>query len=338
MMIAIPTMFVVREGAAYKIIGSSDSMEEIGRRALDLLKKKDLEGAQWWLDHSVQIVPTGNDGWVPASHGLWSGTVPSTRGADAARVAAASLMGHYDGSSESVAILKEAYPKATNALEKSQIDQALCETYDKGKRWADLATAARRLMTSNFLKGAGFGYLMRALEEQKDWKAMEIAALEQTKTNASQRDAWKYVAIARISAGNGSGAVEALERYKTFATSSEDIDLGAWNEIRQKKVSQATLDAVKKTEGIAQFRNPYLVALLDLQLKKTEEAQEALKQAVDTADTSGLDARSWVIYGDLCDQYGFPDAAKMAWSRARSAKASTRDAQWALATVDGLAR
>ncbi|MGD0137078.1 MAG: hypothetical protein ABSE57_33965, partial [Bryobacteraceae bacterium] len=153
-----------------------------------------------------------------------------------------------------------------------------------------------------------------------------------------QRDAWKYVAIARISAGNGSGAVEALERYKTFATSSEDIDLGAWNEIRQKKVSQATLDAVKKTEGIAQFRNPYLVALLDLQLKKTEEAQEALKQAVDTADTSGLDARSWVIYGDLCDQYGFPDAAKMAWSRARSAKASTRDAQWALATVDGLAR
>jgi len=337
MMFPIPTMFVVREGAAYKIIGSSDSMQEIGRRALDLLKKKDLEGAQWWLDHSVQSVPTGNDGWMPAIHGLWSGTVPSTRGADAARVAAASLMGHYDGSSESIAILKEAYPKAANALEKSQIDQALCETYDKGKRWGDLATAARRLMTSNFLKEEGFGYLMRALEEQKDWKAMETAALEQTKTNASQRDAWKYVAIARISAGNGSGAVEALERYKTFATSSEDIDLGAWNEIRQKKVSQATLDAVKKTEGIAQFRNPYLVALLDLQLRKTEEAQEALKQAVETTDTSGLDARSWVIYGDLCDQYGFPDAAKTAWSRARSAKASTREAQWALATVDGLA-
>ncbi len=86
-----------------------------------------------------------------------------------------------------------------------------------------------------------------------------------------------------------------------------------------------------------QVRNPYLVALLELQLKKTEEAQEALKQAVQTADVNNLDARAWVIYGDLCDQYGFPAAAKAAWARASSAKVPTREARWALATV-GLAR
>lgn len=334
----MPTMFVVREGSAYKIIGSTDSMEGIGRKVLDLLKQKDLSGAQWWLDHSIPSMQTGGDGWLPAAHGLWSGTVAATRGADAARVAAASLIGRFEGSAEAVAILKDAYPKAANAIEKSQIDQALCETYAKAKQWKDLATTARRLMTSKTFNGAGFEFLMRALEEQKDWKALETAALEQTKNKDEQRDAWKYVAVARIALGNASGAAEAIEHLKSSGASSEGVEFAAWNEIRHRKVSQDTLDSVKRTDGPAQVRDQYLVALVELQLKKTEEAQEALKQAVQTADVNNLDARAWVIYGDLCDQYGFPDAAKLAWARARSAKASTREAQWALAMLEGSAR
>src|SRR5262245_49315697 len=150
---------------------------------------------------------------------------------------------------------------------------------------------------------AGFGFLMRALEEQKDWKALETAALEQTKNKDTQRDAWKYVAIARIASGHGGGAAEAIEHFRSSAVDSEGVELAAWNEIQQKKVSRDTLDSMKKTEGLAQVRNPYLGALMELQLKKTEEAQEALKQAVQTADANSLDARAWVIYGGLCDQY-----------------------------------
>ena len=115
------------------------------------------------------------------------------------------------------------------------------------------------------------------------------------------------------------------------------MELAAWNEILQKKVSQDTLDSVKKTYGPAQVHNLYLVALVELQLKKTEEAQEALKQAVQNADVNTLDVRALVIYGKLCEQYGFPDAAKLVWARARLAKASTREAHWTLATLEGVA-
>ena len=331
----IPNMFVVREGSAYKIIGSTDSMEEIGRRVLDLITKNNLEGAQWWLDHSVRYVPDGSDGWVPAAAGLWPGTKAGTRGPNTARVAAASLIGRYEGSADAIAILKEAYPKTVDAIEKAQIDQALCEAYAKGKRWADLAMTARRLMTSETYHSAGIQFLMRALEEQKDWKALETAALEQTKAKAPQRDAWKYVAIARIASGNGTGAPEAIEKYKPSAIGAEAVELQAWNEIRQKKVSQEMLDIVKKTDGLVQVHNPYLVALIELQLNKTEDAQQSLKEAVQTTDVAGMDARAWVIYGVVCEQYGFPDAAKEAWARARSAKASSREAQWALATLEG---
>ena len=134
--------------------------------------------------------------------------------------------------------------------------------------------------------------------------------------------------------GAGWSAEDGADRPNIAAA----VELAAWNELRQKKVSQDTLDSVKKTDGPMQVRNPYLVALVELQLKKTEEAQETLKQAVQTADVNSLDARAWVIYGYLCDQYGFPDAAKISWARARSAKALTREAQWALATVERLAR
>jgi tetratricopeptide (TPR) repeat protein len=312
-------------------------MEYIGHKVLDLLKQKDLAGAQWWLDHSIPNIPAGGNGWLPASHGLWSETLTARRGPDAARVAAASLIGRYEGSTEAIVILKEAYAKAANAIDKSQIDQALCEAFAKGKQWRELAATARRLMTSKLFSGAGFEFLMTALEEQKDWKAMETAALEQTKNKDAQRDAWKYVAIARITSGNGSGAADAITHYKSSAVNSEGVKLAAWNEIRQKKVLLDTLDSVKKTEGPVQVSDPYLLALLELQLKRTEEAQGALKQAVQTADVNNLDARAWVIYGHICDQYGFPDAAKLAWSRARSAKAVTREAKWALATLEGLA-
>ena len=335
---AMPAMFVVREGTAYKIVGSTDSMEEIGRRVLQLLTKKDLEGAQWWLDHSIPNIPSSGDGWLPAAHGLWPGTSYAMRGPDTARLAAASLIGRYDGSRDAIAILKEAYARAVNAIEKSQIDQALCEAYAKGKRWTDLATTARRLMTSKVFSGAGFEFLMHALEEQKDWKALETAALEETKNKDARRNAWEYVAIARIASGNGRGAAEAIEHFKSSNVGSVGVELAAWNEIAQKKVSQGTLDSVKKKNGLVQIGDSYLVALLELQLKKTEEAQEALKQAVQTADVNSLDARAWVIYGGLCEQYGFPEAAKSAWARARLAKALTREAQWALATIEGLAR
>jgi hypothetical protein len=328
----IPAMFVVREGERYKIIGSKDSMEAIGRRVLDLLKKNDLDGARWWLDHSIPEIPSSADGWMPAAHDYWPGGKYSNRGSDAARLAAASLIAHYDGSAtDAIAILKEAYAKAGSAIDKAQIDQAFCEAYAKSKEWAPLSSTARRLVASPTFHEAGFEFLIQALEQQKDWKALEAAALEETKKKDPSHNAWKYLAIARIASGNGNGATEAIERIKS---STDGEELAAWNEIRARKVSQSTVDAMKKTDGATEVRNPYLLALLELQLKKTEDAQDALKQAVQKVDAKALDARAWVVYGGLCEQYGFPEAAKLAWDRARSAKAATRDAKWALATID----
>jgi tetratricopeptide (TPR) repeat protein len=335
---AMPAMFVVKDGPGYKVLASTDSMEEIGHRVLDLLNRKNIEAAQWWLDKTIPSMTSGRDGWLPAAHGLWSGTVAATRGPDDIKVAAASLIGRYEGSKQAVAILQEAYPKARNPIEKAQIDLALCETFSKARRWPELVTAAKRLMTSKTFDSAGFEYLTRALEEQKDWKALEAAALDYGKSHEAPREPWRFIAIARILSGNTAGAADAVEKFKTLAIGSEGLELAAWNQIFQKKVTEETLDSIKKTEGPAAVQNPYLAALVSLQLKKTEDAQDALKKAIQNGDARTLDARAWVIYGDICDQYGFSEAAASAWARARSAKAATRDAQWALRTLDSAPR
>lgn len=331
---SMPAMFVVRQGS-YKIIGSTDSMEMIGHKVLDLLKRNDIESAQWWLDHTIPNLADGPDGWLPSSRGLWSGVVPETRGADAIKLAAASLIGRYEGSSEAIAILKDGSPKAKNAIDRGQIDLALCEAYSKAKRWTELTAAAKRLMTSRTFDTAGYGYLMRSLQEQGDWKGLEAAALEQTRAKSVPRDAWQYVAIARIRLGNATGAAEAIEKFKPSASGSEAVELAAWNRILQRKVTEETLESVQTTDGQAQaqVRNPYLVALIDLALRKTENAQDALKQAIENIDADAIDARAWVIYGTICDQYGFPEAAATAWARARASEAGTREIQWTLATI-----
>ena len=331
---SMPTMFVVRTGGAYKILGSTDSLDVIGHRVLDLLKQKNIEGAQWWLDKAVPGVPIGQDGWLPAVRGLWSGTVASTRGPDAIRVAAASLIGRGEGSAEAVAILKEAYPKAPNAIEKAQIDLALCETYAKSKQWHELVEVSSRLMASKTFNTAGFNYLVRAYEGQKDWKGLEAAVLLRTKDRDAPREAWRYVAIARIFSGNWDGAAEAIDKFKASAIGSEAAELGAWNDILRKSVSDGSLDSINKTNyQAADLHDKYLVAMLKVKMKKPEDAQDALKQAIQNKEAAGLDAQAWIIYGDICQQYAFPEAAASAWARARSAPPGTREAQWALSTI-----
>ncbi len=326
-------MFVVRDGGSYKILDSADDLGEVGRKVLDLLKQNKIEAAQWWLDKSIPGMKSGADGWLPAARGLWSGTVAATRGPDTIQVTAAALIGRAQGSADAIAILNDAYPKAKNAIDKGQIDLALCEAYSKAKRWGDLLTVAKRLRTSKTFDSAGYQYLMKAFQAQKDWKGLEAAALDETKSKTGTPDAWQYVVIARMRMGNAAGAEEAIAKFKETAAGSQAVELEVWNQILQKKVTEATLETVHKQDGPKQIHDSYLVALVDLAMKKTEETQEALKQAVGNDDSESMDARGWVIYGGICDQYGFPDAAAAAWENARAAKSVTRESEWALATL-----
>ena len=146
------------------------------------------------------------------------------------------MIGRAQGAAEAIAILNNAYPVAKNAIDKGQIDLALCEAYSKAKRWGDVATTAKRLKASKTFDTAGYQFLMKALQAQKDWKGLETAALEETKGKIAASDAWQYVAIARMRMGNAAGAEEAIEKYKSSTSGSDGLELEVWNQVLPRKV------------------------------------------------------------------------------------------------------
>ena len=327
--LSFPSVYVVREGDAYKILGTSDSAEDVGSLVLDLLKRNDIAAAQWWLDQVTPDVKDKEGGWVPAPRLFWSGTKPETRGPKDIRLAAEALLGHYSESPEAIATFEEASRTAKSAFDKGQFDFALCDALAKASKWEELAAAAKRLMTSKTFDDAGFTYLARSYRQQGNWKAMEAAALERTKLNPKVAEPWRALATARMRMGNTAGAEEAIAKLKEATGGSDASDLKVWNRILAGKVTDETVTSLRSPGGLVE--GGYMVGFAEAALANTDQALDALKSAI--GGEEALDARAWVLYGDICDRYGFKDAAASAWRFAREAKNKSDDAQWALATL-----
>ncbi len=322
----LPDMYVVPEAGSYKILGGS---EDVGRRVLDLLKQNDLASAQWWLDKAVPQIKMNKNGWVSAARAIWSGVVAETRGPEVARLTAAAMMAAESDSPEALAILESSLRKAKNDWDKAEIEMAFCEAYSHLKQWDQVLAHANKLKPSKTFSEAGFYYIEKAGEELGDWKTVEAAALDQTKEDVR---GWRTLAVARMRAGNASGTAEALDKMKTAAhASTAEIDeIKVWSGIFQKKTDNGTLASLQNQAGTPNY---YLMALVASALKNTDEAQDALKKAIGDTDPEMLDARAWVVYGNICGQYGFASTASAAWERARKAKNDSDGATWALATL-----
>ena len=91
----------------------------------------------------------------------------------------------------------------------------------------------------------------------------------------------------------------------------------------------------KSDEGLpnASHFNFYLIACVNSILEKPDDALDALKKAMGDSDPVKLDARAWVVYGNICHQYGFEATASSIRARARSSKNESDGAKWALATL-----
>ena len=78
----------------------------------------------------------------------------------------------------------------------------------------------------------------------------------------------------------------------------------------------------------------YTLAILQAQLDKIDDAQQSMKRAIETQSFDELDARAWVVYGKICQVYGFTEQAKAAWGRARSSQNDNDVAKWSLMAIN----
>jgi len=339
---ASPTFsaYVVPEDGKFKIIGGMpNGTEGIGELVLQLLASNDLAGARWWLDLVSKDAEAAADGTGrPAITSLWSGVNEASRGSGDIRIAAAALIGSSTPSPKSLGILEQARLKAPNAMQKSQLDKAICETLLAAKKWDDLMIAARRLESSKVFFIEGRRYFIRASTAAQKWKELETEAVKMMDANPGAQPvgkqgsrvvirvvnsgeimAIKALVLAKWKQGDTAGVAEWLNRISSSdLSSSEDHVFVAWVAMGQGRANEDTLKELKKRHEDGRSNNSYAyaVAMTEALIGQTDAASADLVKAIGGYDLEDLSAVAWAVHGKICDRYGFPSCASSAREKA----------------------
>lgn len=331
--------YVVLEDGEYRILGDPSYVAGIGEMVLKLLEGGDFTTPQWWLDTVVPDLrpesPYGTGG--PAVRLLWSGVTSETRGPDAIRVAAASMVGRHTSSQKAVQILRQAHARATVSLVRSQIDLALCESLETAEQWKELLAVGRRLAATNLFSGDGFRCMARAAVGLQDWQTLKAEARRRL-SDRNPTDALRALAAAHLQTGDRAGAAEYLKQQATsvFAT-EEDRVQEAWNLMLAGQADEELLARYVHDERLAVRYSSnywYTLGMLQAFLGKPEEAYRSLTRALDD-DHASFDAKPWAVLAWILDNYGLSDAANSARGKMRAAASRDDVARWAVELVSG---
>ncbi|HEX3744720.1 MAG TPA: DUF3857 domain-containing protein [Bryobacteraceae bacterium] len=337
----MPPMYVMREDGKYKLIGAgTDGSEMIGGLVLDLLAKHDLPGARQWLDMVAHDVEAREDGTgLPVIKSMWSGVTPESRGVEPARLAAQVLIATSTGKLDAIQKLVQARPKAANALDRAQIDKAICESMQKARNWEGLLAAARQLQTAHLFGEEGFRYYLMAAKGLRKWPEIAVEAKKRYDSNPLNEAAVKALVLAAAGQGDWVRAADwATKLGKNGIFQIEEAEMEAWTAMLAGNPTEVTLTSLHKVKDVASQKVDYQYtdALLETALQKPEDATEALLRGIGDEDYYHLHPAAWAAYAHICEQYGFPAEAEAAMTMARTSTHANDDiSDWVSTLLNG---
>jgi tetratricopeptide (TPR) repeat protein/transglutaminase-like putative cysteine protease len=336
----LPTAFVVKEDGEYRLLATSDSLENVGRLVLDLVNAGDLKTAQRWLDVVVNKLDAGPHGDTsPAARLMWSGLSEKARTAAQTRLAAASLIATYTGSDEAIGMLKKERPAAANSLERGHIDLALCQAYLKASKWTELLASAADLGASFAVADKRFYFVVKARTGLKQWAELEKDAREELKKSPESAQALRAAILANLNAGTPKKASDYAERIgKLSFPGKDDRLLEAWQALLAGSVDARLIPLLEKERRPDNLESDidFTLGLLHAATANPEEAQRALATALQVEAWDLVDAQAWVLQGMIQNQYGNLEAARAAYAEARQHPGDREQAAWALELVPKL--
>lgn len=319
------SIYVISEDGSYRLLGGTATGSElVGEVVLELLAKDDLKGAQWWLDTVAEDLTPASDGTgAPAMKGLWSGTTAALRGPATARVAAASLIAAGTGSAKAIEILESARLKATNRLDRAQLDKAICEGLAKAKRWPELMIAARRLEAATLFSEEGFRYFTKGAIGAARWIDLGAAAQKRLDANPLNLFALRSLILAKVRGGQSGGVAPLLKKLTEAPMATRDEHLfAAWIRLMDGKPDASMVESLKERVNLVGGCAPcqYTLALVQAELGQPDDAQQSFVLGLNSEDYFSITPAGWLAYARICERYGFPDDAKDALQRARQAQ------------------
>ncbi len=330
----IPSFYVILEDGQYRILGWSRSLGAVGTLILELLEKEDLKSAQRWLDEVVHdlnsIRGTPNR---PAVRLLWSGVVESTRGAEAATAAAASLIGQDYVSEKAISLLKDRSSKTKDKMDRAQIDLALCESLEKAQKWGDLLITAQNLSAYQVYENDSFYFTTAALYGLKSWNELSVEAEKQLKKKPDDSRAVRMMATALVNMGKYDEAATYFKKMIGRIMAFDELPYAAWGLMLTGKVDEQVLKEISQF-GISNSSDYfYASGALKVLLDRSDEAQKSLDSALDQDEP--LNAKTWALRGRILESYGLADEAKAAYEKIQAFKNNDEETDWAIRVLTG---
>ena len=336
-------IYVVREDAAYKVLGVAGSLDGVGSYVLNLLDRGDIKGARVWLDRVVtNTQSTTASGDLAVVRSLWSGVGDAARGPEAIRMAAASLIGTGSGSARALEILRDGRSTAKTEYDRSMIDLALAETYAVAKDWPELLAAGKRLMLTRQHAERGFAWAVKAATAMRNWEELEAAAGLMLVGDSTHANAIASLVAARAWMHDLRTAEEWLAKLEEASYGEHDsrpLVLSAWLAIRgqsadQERLSRLVTQLSEGSRSDARADRYLVLAMLHVLRREPALGIQALHQALSRYHTDSPDGSFWIVYGRLCRELGFPEAAEQANALAMEARQPGEYFAWASTSED----
>ena len=334
----LPPVFVAEDGERFRRIGSGENFAPAGEHILSLLDSGEIEAAKWWLKEVFPAVkPSADEPGLPAVGSLASWVTDATEDPNVIRPAAASLVGRYASSDRAISILVTARGTAENDLDRAQLNLALCEAYASAGHWTELLATAKSLIASRHFKAEGLHYAQKAAVASQLWAELETLAAARLEEQPEDRTGMRAMAIAKSHQGDFEERDAWLEKLGKGPFAGVHIArLEAWLAILSGKPDRShveTLSSKDRRTGVQEVDTLYTLAELHAVLGEPDDAMHSLRLAVANSSVSELDAKAWVIYGKICEGYGFPAEAAKAYERAKATPPRDDMDWWALASL-----
>ena len=340
----MPDLFVLSEDGEHHILGSGENLAEIGKLIWGLLAAGEMDVARNWLDRATTDLPR-EESKTPPPEMLWPRAVlsvdeaaaDSLRTEEAARAAAASMVGRSEKSEEAIEILRAAAERATVAIDRNQANVALAEALAMAERWKELAEVGEKLGAASLFSGEGFDFAIRGYVGGEDWEGLADFAEPIIDESPTAIEALKAAAEAAAHLGDSATATNRLkELLEVQYISEDDRAAAAWITVLAGQSDPETLGLLDEKLGEvgAEPAFHFSRAMLRAAVKKTDLAIGSLRLGVEKAAVYELGPKAFYIQSLICDSLGLTEAADAAAERARREPVRDDMDRWALALLE----
>jgi transglutaminase-like putative cysteine protease len=314
-------VYVVKEGGAYKVLGTSQDGYPLGLEVLDRLDAGNVAGARALLDwlREDQHLSGGDDPMTGAAFPrFW------TKGRDAdpsaMRLAAAAILVASKATAQrGISILEAARATAKGEIENQSILLALLDGYDNlddYQKALDIATELARQVPESARVFYNEAFDLCALGRFDDAIELSEQRLQRIPDGLDAQRELEFIAAAR---GNYALAHRlALQIIQSDEAVSSDFNQAAWLSLFTGKTDDNDLAFALKAAQFSQNRASELHTLgcVYVQLGKIKEAHEVLIQAMDKLNLDEPESNYWFAFGSIAEASGLNSAAVADYSRA----------------------